>query len=214
MPERVRANEKRLRQIFMNLPSNVIKFTARGQVTFRLRDAREMAHLEIEDNGPGMGQAELAQIFEPFTRGGAAGAAPTGAGGVGLGLTIARMLTDLMGGEMTVVSTPGVGSVFRVRLFLPGIDGWETLRRIRAAGHTGIQLAAVSANAFDKTLDNVVSLPTDDFILKPMWHSELLGWREKCLGLHWLRDAPRPRQCPRYLRQCACGLPPRRWRIR
>ncbi|MFM9900438.1 MAG: ATP-binding protein [Polaromonas sp.] len=281
LPERVRADEKRLRQILINLLGNAIKFTARGQVTFRLRYAREMAHLEIEDTGPGMGQAELAQIFEPFTRGGAPGAAPTG--GAGLGLTIAKMLTDLMGGEMTVVSTPGVGSVFRVRLFLPevhaqpgsasasgahprpalrpkplgyagprhsllvvdneeadrdllvelltplgfelrtaasghdcldllaaglrpsvifmdlampGIDGWETLRRIRAAGHTGIRLAVVSANAFDKTLDNDVGIPTDDFILKPVRHTELLDWLEKRLGLHWLHDAALPEPVP------------------
>ncbi len=279
VPERVRADEKRLRQILINLLGNAIKFTPRGQVTFRLRYAREMAHLEIEDTGPGMGQVELAQIFEPFTRGGAAGAAPTGAGGAGLGLTIAKMLTDLMGGEMTVVSTPGVGSVFRVRLFLPevhgqpglvsaagahagrtlrpkpmgyagprhrllvvdneeadrdllvelltplgfelrtaasghdcldllaaglrpsvifmdlampGIDGWETLRRIRAAGHSGIRLAVVSANAFDKGLDNDVGIPPDDFILKPVRHTELLDWLEKRLGLHWLHDAAPP----------------------
>ena len=123
LPERVRADEKRLRQIRINLLGNAIKFTAHGQVTFRLRYAREMAHLEIEDTGPGMGQAELAQIFEPFTRGGAPGVAPTGAGVAGLGLTIAKMLTDLMGGAMTVTSTPGVGSVFRVRLFLPEVHG-------------------------------------------------------------------------------------------
>ena len=279
LPERVRADEKRLRQILINLLGNAIKFTARGQVTFRLRYAREMAHLEIEDTGPGMDPAELAQIFEPFTRGGAPGVAPAGAGGAGLGLTIAKMLTDLMGGEMTVVSTPGVGSVFRVRLFLPevhgqpgpasasgespgraarpkpvgyagprhgllvvdneeadrdllvelltplgfelrtaasghdcldllaaglrpsaifmdlampGIDGWETLRRIRAAGHTGIRLAVVSANAFDKTLENDVGIPPDDFILKPVRHTELLDWLEKRLGLRWLHDVAPP----------------------
>ena len=275
LPERVRADEKRLRQILINLLGNAIKFTARGQVTFRLRYAREMAHLEIEDTGPGMDPSELAQIFEPFTRGGSPGVSPTGAGGAGLGLTIAKMLTDLMGGEMTVTSTPGVGSVFRVRLFLPevhgqpglasvsgkhvsraprlkpvgyagprhrllvvdneeadrdllvevltplgfelrtaasghdcldllaaglrpsvifmdlampGIDGWETLRRIRAAGHTGVRLAVVSANAFDKTLDNDLGIPPEDFILKPLRHTELLDWLEKRLDLRWLHD--------------------------
>ena len=286
VPERVRADEKRLRQILINLLGNAIKFTAAGQVTFRLRYAREMAHLEIEDTGPGMGPVELAQIFEPFTRGGAPGVAPSGAGGAGLGLTIAKMLTDLMGGEMTVVSTPGVGSVFRVRLFLPevhgqpassgaagaafgagvrprpvgyagprhsllvvdneeadrdllvelltplgfelrtaasghdcldllaaglrpsvvfmdlampGIDGWETLRRIRAAGHTSIRLAVVSANAFDKGLDNDVGIPPEDFILKPVRHTELLDWLEKRLGLCWLHDIPAAVAAPEVL---------------
>ena len=278
IPSWVRADEKRVRQILINLLGNAIKFTARGRVTFSLRYAREMAHISIEDTGPGMTSTELAQIFEPFARGDAAG--PT-VGGAGLGLTIAKMLTDLMGGEMTVSSTPGVGSAFRIRLFLPevhggvgtakaparpararphgylgerrrvlvvdneeadrdllvqlleplgfelrvassghdcldllaagyvphvilmdlampGIDGWETLRRIRASAHTGIQLAVVSANAFDKALDNDVGIPTDDFIVKPVRHTELLDWLEKRLGLTWMEAAgeavigPRP----------------------
>ncbi|MES2401184.1 MAG: ATP-binding protein, partial [Pseudomonadota bacterium] len=123
LPETVRADEKRVRQIIINLLGNAIKFTAQGQVTFRLRYAREMAYVDIEDTGPGMSQAELAQIFEPFARGGAAGQSAEGTPGAGLGLTIAKMLTDLMGGEMTVLSTPGKGSSFRIRLFLPEVHG-------------------------------------------------------------------------------------------
>jgi signal transduction histidine kinase len=61
LPELVRADEKRVRQILINLLGNAIKFTAQGQVTFRLRHAREMAYIDIEDTGPGMGEAELAQ---------------------------------------------------------------------------------------------------------------------------------------------------------
>ncbi|MGH8035362.1 MAG: sensor histidine kinase, partial [Lysobacterales bacterium] len=107
LPELVRADEKRVRQILINLLGNAIKFTAQGQVTFRLRHAREMAHIDIEDTGPGMSDAELARIFEPFARGTTAGQSAEGTPGAGLGLTIAKMLTELMGGEMTVVSTPG-----------------------------------------------------------------------------------------------------------
>ncbi|MES2415513.1 MAG: ATP-binding protein [Pseudomonadota bacterium] len=278
LPETVRADEKRVRQIIINLLGNAIKFTAQGQVTFRLRYAREMAYFDIEDTGPGMSQDELAQIFEPFARGGAAGQSATGTPGAGLGLTIAKMLTDLMGGEMTVVSTPGQGSAFRIRLFLPevhgaaagqgavalqarrqprgyagerrkllvvdneepdrellvqllepmgfelrtaasghdcldllaagyqpdvifmdlampGIDGWETLRRIRAAGREGMQnirIAIVSANAFDKGLENDVGIRPEDFIVKPVRHTELIDWLEQRLQLLWLYDAPAP----------------------
>src|SRR5205085_6372498 len=73
---------------------------------------------EVEDTGPGLSEAELKQIFEPFARGSSPGPSAPGAG---LGLTIAKMLTDLMGGELTATSTPGQGSVFRVRLFLPEV---------------------------------------------------------------------------------------------
>ncbi|MES2192712.1 MAG: ATP-binding protein [Pseudomonadota bacterium] len=272
LPETVRADEKRVRQIIINLLGNAIKFTAEGQVTFRLRYAREMAYVDIEDTGPGMSQAELAQIFEPFARGGAAGQSAEGTPGAGLGLTIAKMLTDLMGGEMTVLSTPGKGSSFRIRLFLPevhgavaqgisapparrqprghagerrkllvvdneepdrellvqllepmgfelrtaasghdcldllaagyqpdvifmdlampGIDGWETLRRLRSGGHDNIHLAIVSANAFDKGLENDVGIRPEDFIVKPVRHTELIDWLERRLKLTWLYDAP------------------------
>ena len=73
-------------------------------------------------------------------------------------------------------------------LAMPGIDGWETIRRLRALGHRSAHLAVVSANAFDKGLDNDVGLPADDFILKPVRHSELLDWLERRLSLTWLES--------------------------
>ncbi|MFT4269058.1 MAG: ATP-binding protein, partial [Xenophilus sp.] len=117
LPELVRADEKRVRQILINLLGNAIKFTARGRVVLRAGYAREIATLEIEDTGPGMNEAELSRIFEPFARGQSA----AGAAGAGLGLTMAKMLADLMGGEMRARSEPGRGSVFSVRLFLPRV---------------------------------------------------------------------------------------------
>ncbi|WP_431048298.1 hybrid sensor histidine kinase/response regulator [Roseateles sp. L2-2] len=132
LPEWVRADEQRLRQILINLLGNAIKFTTEGEVTLRVRHGREMATLEIADTGPGMDAAELERIFEPFARGSSgAGGAP----GAGLGLTISKMLTALMGGEMSATSEPGRGSTFRVRLFLPELHGriWDTPRMRRAA---------------------------------------------------------------------------------
>ncbi|MDH0866752.1 ATP-binding protein [Mitsuaria sp. GD03876] len=120
LPEWVRADERRLRQILINLLGNAIKFTAEGEVVLRVRHGREMATVEIADTGPGLDAAELARIFEPFARG-ASGAG--GAPGAGLGLTIAKMLTELMGGEMSASSAPGRGSTFRVRLFVPELHG-------------------------------------------------------------------------------------------
>ena len=80
-------------------------------------------------------------------------------------------------------------------LAMPGIDGWETIRRLRSPplgrACAGVQIAIVSANAFDKGLDNAVGLPTEDFILKPVRHSELLDWLGLRLSLTWLQ-APVP----------------------
>ncbi|WP_414710443.1 hybrid sensor histidine kinase/response regulator [Roseateles sp.] len=135
LPEWVRADEQRLRQILINLLGNAIKFTAEGEVTLRVRHGREMATLEIADTGPGMDAAELARIFEPFARGTGGTSGAGGAPGAGLGLTISKMLTALMGGEMSATSEPGRGSTFRVRLFLPELHGriWDTPRMRRAA---------------------------------------------------------------------------------
>ncbi|MDN3922704.1 ATP-binding protein [Roseateles violae] len=131
LPDWVRADAKRVQQILINLLGNAIKFTAAGTVSLRLHYAREMARFEIADTGPGMSAEELARVFEPFERGQAASAS----GGTGLGLTIAKMLADLMGGELTVSSTPGQGTRFELRLFLPSLhDGALAARqRLRAA---------------------------------------------------------------------------------
>ena len=125
-----------VRQILINLLGNAIKFTARGpgHVPRCAMRARWRA-IEIEDTGPGMSAEELDAHLRALRarRHAPAHAAP----GAGLGLTIAKMLTDLMGGEMTVQSTPGAGSVFRVRLFLPRVHerraGAAPARRRRRA---------------------------------------------------------------------------------
>jgi signal transduction histidine kinase/CheY-like chemotaxis protein/purine-cytosine permease-like protein len=118
-PEHVKADERRLTQILINVLGNAVKFTTTGRVSFRASHVRDMAVFEIEATGPGIEAQELERIFEPFQRGEHGSAA----GGTGLGLTIAKMLTDLMGGEMTVSSRVGQGTLFRIRLFLPELQG-------------------------------------------------------------------------------------------
>ncbi|MBC7482670.1 MAG: response regulator [Rhizobacter sp.] len=119
LPAAVRGDRKRVAQLLINLLGNAVKYTAHGSVVFRTRYANEIAVFEIEDTGPGIAASDLERIFLPFERAGQDG--PAGIGGVGLGLTISNMLTGLMGGELLVRSTPGVGSCFTVRLFLPAV---------------------------------------------------------------------------------------------
>ncbi|MDR3414047.1 MAG: ATP-binding protein, partial [Formivibrio sp.] len=139
LPAVVRADEKRLRQILINLLGNAVKYTARGGVIFKLNYLREMAVFEIQDTGPGIPDAEIERIFEPFERGSAVRGGTTG---TGLGLTISRMLTDLMGGEMRVTSQIGVGSVFTARLYLPQVHGAladAALPQVTRIGYIGVR---------------------------------------------------------------------------
>lgn len=289
-PRAVRADEKRLRQILINLLGNAVKFTQHGEVCLRVRYRREMAVFEIIDTGPGMSATDTQRVFEPFARAGHGQTQP----GTGLGLTIAKMLTDLMGGDMNVHSELGVGSTFSCKLFLPqvyasdaassgnpssvtlvqcsgytgprrrilvvdneeadrqllarwleplgfevhlathgedalqqlqaglcpdvvfmdlampGMDGWETLRHIRRLPlQPSPACAVVSANAFDKGLDNDVNLPSDDFLVKPVRRTELLAWLQQRLLLEWQYTTPSspPTPAPTQLaRNAAHGL--------
>lgn len=114
LPPRVHADPKRLRQILINLLGNAMKFTERGYVALRMRFRREIAHIEIEDSGVGIDPADHDRIFQPFER----GLGRVGVEGTGLGLTITRLLVDLMGGDIQLKSERGVGSCFSIRLYL------------------------------------------------------------------------------------------------
>ncbi len=116
LPALVRTDERRLRQILINLLSNAIKFTHQGQVVLRVRWRNELADFEVEDTGIGIAAEHLERVFEPFQRIENPRAPHTP--GVGLGLTITRLLTQIMGGDILIDSQPGRGSSFRVRLML------------------------------------------------------------------------------------------------
>jgi CheY-like chemotaxis protein len=81
-------------------------------------------------------------------------------------------------------------------LAMPGIDGWETVRRLRAQALSDAPVAIVSANAFDKGLDNDVGIAPEDFIVKPVRVHELLDWLGQRLGLEWIEAARPPAPAP------------------
>jgi len=107
----------RLRQILLNLLSNACKFTKEGEVTLRARrvaNGGRWVELAVADTGIGMTAEQKAKLFEEFTQADATTAQRFG--GTGLGLAITRKLARMMGGDVTVTSEPGKGSVFTVRL--------------------------------------------------------------------------------------------------
>src|SRR5258706_3704177 len=116
LPAYVNADAKRLRQILLNLLSNAVKYTHAGSATLKVRYASEVATFEVIDTGIGIPKEDLDSIFEPFERGRTD--AMQSIPGTGLGLTIAHLLTSLMGGELTVQSEVGLGSTFRIRVLL------------------------------------------------------------------------------------------------
>jgi adenylate cyclase len=107
----------RLRQILLNLLSNACKFTKQGEVKLKARrliDGRDWVEFAVADSGIGMTPEQQAKLFEEFTQADASTAQRFG--GTGLGLAITRKLARMMGGDVTVTSASGKGSVFTVRL--------------------------------------------------------------------------------------------------
>lgn len=120
MPFLVRGDEMRVRQILVNLGSNAVKFTESGRIDIRVarvdagNTTTARVRLEVADTGIGMSAEARARIFELFTQ--ADGSITREYGGTGLGTTIAKQLTELLGGEIELESEPGSGTVFRVTL--------------------------------------------------------------------------------------------------
>ena len=128
MPEIVRLDPGRFRQVLINLLSNAIKFTEHGSVTLKLSYAGQIATFEVRDTGPGIPAEDHERIFERFERGGAAGPRATQASGkvkpgAGLGLAIARTIVEILGGRLELESEVGTGTCFRITMMLSEVAG-------------------------------------------------------------------------------------------
>ena len=255
LPSFVWTDEKRLRQILINLSSNAIKYTLSGSAQLNLWWRNPVAEFEVIDTGVGIAEEHLDRIFEPFER----IETVREAQGVGLGLTITKLLVDIMGGQLSVESKPGAGSTFRVKMFfseatapvmskeparlqpvdgkhrrilvadddpvhlnlvrdiltpigfellfaadgeaaleaarqhrpdlvildiaMPGIDGWETARRIRADIDADVPILMASANVHDFQRTRRPDDPHDDYLIKPYDIEALIQRVESLLSL-------------------------------
>ncbi|SMX33226.1 hybrid sensor histidine kinase/response regulator [Actibacterium lipolyticum] len=192
LPDWVSFDEKRLRQIIINLLSNAINYTEQGAISLSVTYRNEVAVIEVSDTGRGIDPEKIDRIWKPFER-----LTNSGTQGSGLGLTITKLLVEVLGGEITVKSTPGKGSTFRVRLMLPSIMDGErparnrepTLNIVGVTGYTGsrktvlvvdddrnhltltehflepLGFLVLVANSADAALDMLSDITPDIFIL-------------------------------------------------
>jgi len=141
VPMAAELDEKRLRQVLLNLLGNAVKFTSSGRVTLLvsardIRDGHARLRFEVIDSGPGLSAEEIERIFRPFEQ---AGSVERRDAGTGLGLTISRQLVELMGSEIHVHSRLGNGSSFWFEIRVPVIAP--------ASQSTAVDIARVSRYA-------------------------------------------------------------------
>jgi signal transduction histidine kinase/CheY-like chemotaxis protein/HPt (histidine-containing phosphotransfer) domain-containing protein len=150
VPRFVRGDPSRLRQIFINLLGNAIKFTDHGEIGLEVHGcdasgATQNICLEfiVHDTGMGIAPEHLAGIFQAFTQ--ADGHTDRQFGGTGLGLSITKQLVEMMGGDIRVESTPGLGSRFIFRVYLRSAPEPEGLAESEAGLH-GRRILVVDDN--------------------------------------------------------------------
>ena len=129
LPEIISTDPTRLRQMIFNLAGNAIKFTDQGKVTLACRylpdNAQSMLQIDIIDTGIGMEKDKLNNIFDPFVQ--ADSTTTRRFGGTGLGLTISKRFAEALGGDITVDSEPGKGSVFTISIPTGDLSGVKFL---------------------------------------------------------------------------------------
>ncbi|WP_313030285.1 response regulator [Brucella sp.] len=125
VPERLVGDEMRLGQVLLNLMSNAIKFSENGSVTLRIggkptESGDYRLQIAVADTGIGMTADQQSKLFSSFSQ--ADSSTTRRFGGTGLGLVISKQIAEQMGGDITVLSTPGKGSVFTVTTTLGNVD--------------------------------------------------------------------------------------------
>lgn len=181
VPASISVDDKRLRQVLLNLGSNALKYTDTGQVSLRVvtvpaGDApvsRVRLRFEVEDSGIGMSDDQLLRIFRPFEQ---VADLPRRQGGVGLGLAISRQLVRLMGSDIQVRSTSGQGSVFWFELDLPvGGSADETTGSLANTGGQDESRKAMLAVDDRLVLQGTAEAAAGESVVPPPEEIEVLG---------------------------------------
>jgi two-component system sensor histidine kinase/response regulator len=154
LPELVRGDAGRMRQILLNLAGNAVKFTERGEVSLELRLLESdtgslLVRCEVRDTGIGIPADRVGALFAPFEQ--ADTSTTRRFGGTGLGLCIVRRLAELMGGETGVQSTPGVGSTFWFTVRLAPATGELRHTRVAPASILGQRVLVVDDNQTNRS---------------------------------------------------------------
>jgi signal transduction histidine kinase/CheY-like chemotaxis protein/HPt (histidine-containing phosphotransfer) domain-containing protein len=137
VPETIKTDPTRIRQILLNLVGNAIKFTKRGSVRILVRTVDPLAKnprvaFEVADTGIGLTQEQIAKVFEPFTQ--ADSSTTRKFGGSGLGLAICKRLATILEGDLSVESLPGRGSSFILEVETGSLDDVAMISDFREAG--------------------------------------------------------------------------------
>lgn len=153
LPSLLVGDQARIRQILLNLIANALKFTDRGGVLvdcalIASEHATNRVAIQIKDTGIGIGTEALEGIFAEYEQ--ANTAATTGRGGTGLGLAISQRLARAMGGNITVVSSPGRGTTFTVELELGAVEGAQTLSSKRPAAATATHVLLAFSRVIER----------------------------------------------------------------
>jgi signal transduction histidine kinase len=143
LPERILSDPGRLVQVLNNLVDNAVKFTPAGKIEVQVRQLARTSRsarlgVAVVDTGIGIESQRLDRIFEAFAQGHCGDTRPFG--GTGLGLTLSARLVGLMGGQLTVDSTPGTGSTFRFAIEAALPDGQPAPRQTDAARDRGLSI--------------------------------------------------------------------------
>ncbi len=156
VPQYLRGDPSRLRQILINLTSNALKFTERGEVVIeaKLQRSRKKKHVirfTVTDTGIGIPEDRIESLFQPFTQ---ADASTTRKhGGTGLGLTISRQLVEAMDGEIGVKSVPGKGSAFHFSVVLDhAAPPAGSARQAEEVSLRGVRVLIVDDNKTNRTV--------------------------------------------------------------
>jgi signal transduction histidine kinase/CheY-like chemotaxis protein len=185
-PRWVKADRTRLKQVLINLLFNAIKYNQPGghvTVECRLRPDQTI-RISVRDTGAGLGPEKVAQLFQPFNR---LGQESGGEEGTGIGLVVTQRLVHLMGGEIGVESTPGVGSVFWVQMALtaaPALAAHECVT-------VEVPRLGATAGSPQHTLlyveDNPANLELVELIIGRRADLRLLSAADASLGIEFAR---------------------------